>query len=280
MKNWMKIASIGISALCIGVLVYLIFFFGGSVAPDERVVMPELKDYTISFDSDELEYFQGIDFLQGVTAVDENGVELTEDITVSCKPTDRKYEKLLIYSINKAGYKITEFSRVLKLDSSYKGVSVKSTGETLEIPINRLDSITERTVMSELVITDDGFGNACSISVYLPKMDEIGDYVATVTAANIFGDTAECKLAVNVVEAENTTIRLSASSVSLAVGNEFNASDYIVSANHSEYGDVSPYIEINSDVDTSKSGVYTVEYSIKGISQLKDEKAFLYVTVM
>lgn len=280
MKNSVKIISIIVSALCVGVLVYLVFFFGEANAPLESITTQKLTDYEITFETPELEYDKSVDFLDGAKAVDENGVDLTNEITVSCKPTKNISRKVLTYSINKAGYRFKTFERELVISSNYSGPSIKPTGEAIKIPINKLENATQIVAASQSIATDDGFGNPCSISVSLPQIEEIGDYVATVEASNIFGDTAVCKITVSIIEAENTTIRLSASSISIGIGEKFDASEYILSASNDEYSDLTPYIVIDSDVDTSKSGVYTVKYSIQGIPELKDETAYLYVTVM
>ena len=280
MKDSVKIISIIVSALCVGVLVYLVFFFGEANAPQESITTQKLTDYEITFETPELEYKDSVDFLDGAKAVDENGVDLTNEITVSCKPTKNISRKTLTYSINKAGYRFKTFERELVISSSYTGPSIKPTGEAIKIPINKLENATQIVAASQSIATDDGFGNTCSISVSLPQIEEIGDYVATVEASNIFGDSAVCKITVSIIEAENTTIRLSASSISIGIGEKFDASKYILSASNDEYSDLTPYIVIDSDVDTSKPGVYTVKYSIRGIPELKDETAYLYVTVM
>lgn len=279
MNKTIKIITLVTAAICVAVLVYLIFFFGNGNMPENELTTAHLIDYEITLDSNELEYYSGCDFLQGVSAKDENGVDLTEYITVSCKPTSNLHKKLLTYSINKSGYKIKSYERTLAVPKSYTGPSIKANGQTLEIPLNKLDSISAYASYQELISTDDGFGGSCSFSISMPAVEQVGDYAATVTATNILGDTASCKLTVSVTQADGSVIKLSASSISISVGDKFAPEDYIVSCTHEEYGDLRPYISIESNVNTSVSGVYTVEYSIKGIQELQDEKAYLYVTV-
>lgn len=279
MNKTVKAITLIAAAVCVGLLVYFIFFFGNSAVPENELTTARLTDYEITFDTPELEYYPGCDFLQGVNAQDENGIDLTHYITVSCKPTNNLHKKVLTYSINKSGCKIKSFERTLTIPNSYTGPSVTSNGATLEIPLDKLDSISAFAAQQDIISTDDGFGNSCSFNISMPTVDGIGDYVSSVTATNILGDTASCKLAISVVEADTSVIKLSASSVSINVGDSFSAEEYIVSCKHEDYGDLAPYVSINSNVDTSKSGVYTVEYSIKGIKELQNEKAYLYVTV-
>ena len=279
MNKTVKVITLITAAVCVGALIYFIFFFGNTAVPENELTTAQLTDYEITFDTPELEYYDGCDFLQGVKAQDENGIDLSEYVTVSCKPTKNLHKKVLTYSINKSGCKIKSFERTLTIPKSYTGPSVTSNGTTLEIPLNKLDSISAFAANQDIIITDDGFGNPCSFSISTPAIDGVGDYVSSVTATNILGDTASCKLAVSVVEADTSVIKLSASSVNISVGDSFSPEDYIVSCNHEDYGDLTPYVSISNNVDTSKSGVYTVEYSIKGIKELQNEKTYLYVTV-
>lgn len=269
-----------VAILCVVALVYLIFFFGKTNLPSSELTTSTLKEYTISFDTKELKYKNGIDFMQGVTAFDDNGNDLTEYVTVSCKPTDDTFKKTLTYSINKAGYKIDAFERTLLVDSSYKGPSIEIVEPSIEVPIDQIKSLTAIIYSSNAIKTDDGFGGDCGITAIIDETDiSLGDYVATITAQNLFGDTATTKITVTVVNPETSIIKLSASSVTIAKGDSFNPMDYVVSANDDTYGDVKAGVVASQDFDTNKIGTYTIEYKIQGIEELKDEVAYLYVTV-
>lgn len=275
-----KIISVVVAVICVAVLIYLIFFFGDNQKPQEDVVTLSQKQYTISFDADELEYTNETDFMNGVTAQDENGVDLTKYVTVSCKPTKDMRKKKLTYSINRAGYEIESFERILVVSGEYNGPSITYNGTAFEIPIDRLGSISSEIAQSGIVDTDDGFGGKCSLTaVFNNEITEIGDYAVTVTAQNIFGDTASVKVAVSVVEPASSIIKLKASSVSINRGDSFNALDYIISAYDEDLGDVKGNVICDNAIDVNTSGVYTIEYRINGIRELENEKAFLYVTV-
>lgn len=279
MNNKSAIIKAVIGVLCVVALVYLIFFFGNGPKNDEQVTTLALKRYTISFDTSHLEYEKGIDFMQGVSATDENGADLTEFVTVSCNPTDNMYRKTLSYSINKAGYKIESFERALILSPSYSGPTVSAT-DSIEISLDEINNLSSAIQKSGAIQADDGVGNECSISASI-EADEItlGDYVATVTAQNIFGDTATTKISVTVTEPKNSIIKLKASSITINRGDKFDPMEYLLSAKNDEYGDLTPYIVATDNVDTSKSDSYVVEYRIKGIPELSDEVARLFVTI-
>ncbi|MGN0535470.1 MAG: immunoglobulin-like domain-containing protein [Eubacterium sp.] len=280
MKNASRIITAAAGVLCIAVLVYLIFFFGSSSKPEETVVTEKQKEYTISFESEQLEYTKGTDFMEGVSATDENGTDLTREVTVSCKPTKNIKTKTLTYSVNKPGYSINTFERTLVITENYSGPSVTVENVAFEIPIDRIGSLSAEAAKSGIIDTDDGFGGKCSVTVQINAADiAVGDYAATVTAQNLFGDTASAKMIVTVTDAESSVIKLKASSVSLAQGDSFEPMEYVEKAEFGEYGDITGYVTASGNVDTSKPGVYTVEYKIKGIEELKNETAYLYVTV-
>lgn len=268
-----------IAILCVGAIALLVHFASNSFDNEKEFSTSALKQYTISFDENELIYTQGVNFMQGVTAVDENGCDLIKDVTVSIKPTNNIKKKELSYSINKVGYEIKSFSRDLIVRGEYDGPLIKIVNGQVEVPIDQLKSLSAIVNSIDILETDDGFGSPCSVSARINEDEiELGDYVAIVTAENLLGDVATAKLTVTVTEAEGSKIKLSARSITVNAGEKVNPADYIVSCVDEEYGDLTPYIVYN-EINTSKSGRYTITYKIKGITELKDEHASLTVIV-
>lgn len=269
-----------IAILCVLAIVYLVFFFGKNALPISDLSTTGQKEYTITFDSPQIEYYANMDFMDGVKAVDKNGNDLTDFVTVSCKPSSDMYKKVLTYSINKSGYKICTFERELILDKSYKGPSIKVKNFSIEIPLDEAKNISTIVYNSGAISTDDGFGGSCSITAQIQNQDalDIGEYIANVTAQNIFGDTANAKITVTITAPKSSIIKLSTSSITIKRGESFDARSYIQSAYSEEYGDLIAFVNVD-ELDTSKAGIFTIEYTIKGIKELENEKAFLYVTV-
>ncbi len=56
MKNLSKIITIAVAVLCIGILVYLIFFFNGTPEYSIDFQTNEQKEYPISFEGEDLLY--------------------------------------------------------------------------------------------------------------------------------------------------------------------------------------------------------------------------------
>lgn len=269
-----------IAVICVAAIIYLLFFFGKNVAPTSELTTNALKEYTISFSTSQLEYSKNIDFMDGVTAKGDNGEDLTSFVTVSCKPTKDISKKELTYSINKAGYKIATFRRDLVLASSYTGPSIKINESSIEVPLDQAKNLSAIVSASDIITTDDGFGSPCAITAFIKNQEAlaIGDYVATVTAQNVFGDTASAKITVTITSPESSIIKLSASSITIKKGDKIEPTDYVVSAIDESYGDLTPYVTA-TNIDTSKAGIYTIEYKIEGIKELENQIAYLYVTV-
>lgn len=280
MKHIKTLIIIAVCALCAGALVYFIFFFGGAKNDNATVTTSPQKSYEITFDTDTLHYTIGTDLMSGVKATDENGKELTDEVTVSCKPTNNIAVKELSYSINQAGYEIKSYNRRLVIDDAYEGPSIEVLEGNIEIPLNEIENMSQNVSKSGLVVTDDGFGRSCSITaVPSAKIDTAGDYVITITAENMFGDTKSTKLGITVTEATSSIIKLTTSSITLNIGDKFLPQNYIKSAVSKDYGDVTGAVVCTTVVDTSKAGRYVAEYKINGISELKNEVAKLYITV-
>lgn len=280
MKSYGKIATILICILCIGAIVYFVFFFGGAKNENEVLTTIAQKEYEISFDTDILEYDVQKGFMDGVKATDENGNDLTSDVTVSCKPTSNIAIKELTYSVNKAGYALKTYTRKLRIGGEYTGPTITVSNENMEIPLNEVANLSSVISRSNYIDTDDGFGRKCSISAeFSTEVTDIGDYVITITAENLFGDTKSVKTSITVTDPNKSIIKLTTTAVTINVGDKFDPAGYIKSANHEELGDISSAVTYTSTVDTSTPGQYTVTYSFGNIADLKNETATLVVTV-
>lgn len=280
MKNIRMIILAIVSILCVGALVYFIGFFGDAKNEDSSIVSQKLSSYEIVFDTDTLEYDKNTDLMNGVSAMGENGEDLTQYVTVSCKPTKNISIKELTYSINKAGYDINNFTRKLVVNGAYEGPSIAIEDGNIKIALNEINQLSSIVSRSGAIDSDDGFGRKCAITAtFNGDVMGVGEYVATVTAENILGDTKSAKIGVTVVESNSSIIKLSASSITLNIGDTFVPQDYVVEAESKEYGDIKAGVVCDSDVDTTKAGHYTATYIIKGVPELENEKATLYVTV-
>lgn len=280
MKNIRAIILVIISIVCVGLLVYFIGFFGDAKNEDATISSVSKMRYEITFDTDTLQYTKDTDLMTGVSARGENGEDLTKFVTVSCKPTSNIAVKELTYSINKSGYEIKDYTRRLTVDGAYTGPSISIDDGNIEIALNEINQLSSIISRSGAIETDDGFGRSCSITAtFNADVTEIGEYVATVTAENILGDTKSAKIGVTVTESSSSIIKLRTTSITLNIGDEFIPEEYVTEAMSKEFGDMKMAVYCEHNVDTTRAGGYTAVYSFKNIPELKNEKATLYVTV-
>ena len=90
---------------------------------------------------------------------------------------------------------------------------------------------------------------------------EIGAYELTYTVTDTYENTVEAKRTVNVVEIPAPVLTLAGyENMSLFVGGAFSEPGY--AASHELDGDLTDKVEISGTVDTSKSGSYTITYTV------------------
>lgn len=95
------------------------------------------------------------------------------------------------------------------------------------------------------------------------KLSEVGEYRVQIRVTNKMGDTVRLELPVELTERDPNTadITLSAYLVYIDKGSEFDANSYFVGYTvNGIYVENSYAIRTSGNVDTSKSGVYTVDY--------------------
>ena len=96
-----------------------------------------------------------------------------------------------------------------------------------------------------------------------------GDYSASVSLTNSFGDTATYDLPVHIIKKtiSGMEIRLNEYLIYIKSGTEFNPEDYVKEVEFGQTEELVPRedwgINIESNVDTSEAGIYEVSYMIK-----------------
>ncbi len=97
----------------------------------------------------------------------------------------------------------------------------------------------------------------------LPKysFDTVGEYDLQYEISNGVKEEIQT-LHVNVFDDIKPVIQLSKTNVVLEYGSDFNATDYLVKAIDNIDGDILQNVQIDEDVNTSKSGDYLVSYEV------------------
>lgn len=140
---------------------------------------------------------------------------------------------------------------------------------------------------SDGVIMNCVFGNDCMdgdvkhIKVNSNNIDyaTAGNYTISISLINSFGDTASYDLPVHIIKKSyrGLEIRLNESLIYIKSGTKFDPAGFVKEVEWSQEEELIPQkdwgIEIKSNVDTSKAGIYEVRYRIK------KEKDEVYGTV-
>lgn len=130
---------------------------------------------------------------------------------------------------------------------------------------------------SDGVLMNSLYGNDCldddvkHIKVNSSNIDyaAAGNYTISISLINSFGDTATYDLPVHIINKSyrGLEIRLNENLIYIKVGSQFNPEDYVKEVELSQTGELIPRkdwgIQIESNVDTSKAGVYESRYMIK-----------------
>ncbi len=269
-----------LAVVCTFIVIILILFSDIIFAVKDKgsLVNTSAKTVTINFDTDPLVIDgKDIDFMQGVTALDEYENDVTNLVNVSVINENNK--KVLAYSVNGDNYELETFQRGLKL-MNYKLPSITVKKKSYTCDINEIDDYIKSLIADGTISADDGFGNDISSAIYRDNSTQIktaGNYKIPLTLRNAFADTANQTISVKVTGKLKTyNVTLTTETVTIKKNSVFAPNKYIASATDRRGEDVSEQIIYNSEVDLTTVGRYKVYYYIVG----KDDEPAATLTVV
>lgn len=126
-------------------------------------------------------------------------------------------------------------------------------------------------IMDSISGNDQLDGDVKHITINSSDIDyaKAGDYNVSVSLTNSFGDTATYDLPVHIIKRiyNGLEIRLNENLIYIKSGAKFNPTDFVKEVGIYQTEDLMPRedwdLNIQSNVDTSKNGVYEVRYLIK-----------------
>lgn len=269
-----------LAVVCTFIVIILILFSDIIFAVKDKgsLVNTSAKTVTINFDTDPLVIDgKDIDFMQGVTALDEYENDVTNLVNVSVINENNK--KVLAYSVNGDNYELETFQRGLKL-MNYKLPSITVKKKSYTCDINEIDDYIKSLIADGTISADDGFGNDISSAIYRDNSMQIktaGNYKILLTLRNAFADTANQTISVKVTgKLETYNVTLTTETVTIKKNSVFAPNKYIASATDRKGEDVSEQVIYNSEVDLTTVGRYKVYYYIVG----KDDEPAATLTVV
>lgn len=268
MKKALNIIITSISIICAIITVVLILFADTIFQVDSsgNVIITTTESVNISFDTDPL-IIDGTDLslLQGVTAIDENGKDVTN--MVSASVVNDNEQKLILYGINDPNYDLESFERGLQL-KNYEGPSISIKNKNYTCDINDLETYITDMIAEGNIKAKDGYGNDISKNVYIDpstQITESGKQHISLVVKNTFVDMEKKDIEIDITgKVEKNRVILSSESITVRKGNNFSPRKYIATAENGDGEDISDMIVFDNQTDVNVPGSYSVYYYVAG----------------
>lgn len=254
---------------------------------DEVAAEASTEDQTaaIRFESNTLTYDGTGDIdrllMNGVSAVDTDGSDITENITTSMKNGSILTEKTIKYSVKTSDGQKIKKERTLRLEN-YEGPSIQISSNLPPLEESELANSAALLADAGALHAEDGFGNDITSSVdvqYIADETSIGTYVLTFSLTNQFQDYISEKASIK-VKLSSPVIALTRREVTISVNGHFDAMDYVREAVDTDGSKIdTKLIDLSGYVVRDTPGVYEVTYFVTGPESGLYAEATLMVTV-
>ncbi len=275
--------AIGVAALFLLLLLFLTAIYqerqvslgqsGETRRDEERIVL--------SFEPEILEYDGSgpLDLMEGVTAIDPSGRDVTGEVQAVLTADGTGNEKKIRYSVFAENGAETTTTRTLRLEG-YTGPQIQ-VQDPLELTAEDLDDLVHILANRELLTADDGFGNQVLSQVsWVRRRQAKGVYTIRFELRNDYQDaiqvTAEARISGQVSDIE---LELAQTRISIPTGSSFYPMEYVAAASDPQQGDLLSQVKYNSSVDPSRPGSYVVSYTLTSLDGTQEAEAVLQVTV-
>lgn len=274
---WQKIVGAAAVLLLIGLLAAAEFSDRAAVAVRTR----EKETVSIVFEPEILEYDGAgeLDLMEGVTALGEDGRDLTDQVQAVLTPDGQDNEKKIRYAVFTEDGEETTRTRTLCLEG-YTGPDLNVAG-SLELDAGDLEDLVEILKEREELTADDGFSRDASDQVsWVRRRQGEGKYSITFTLRNDFYDEDTCTVEASVSgEVSDIKLELSQTDIVIPAGSEFYPLEYVVSAYDPDFGDISSNLQITGSVDVYTPGSYRLIYTLRSADRTQEAEAMLQVEV-
>lgn len=266
----------------IGCMAALLFFAGKKDrqerAEEENTAAAKV---TISFESETLVYDGSgeLDLMEGVSAVDSEGVDRTEEIEAYLLSDDNLTQKRIRYRLfDEDGREAAKERRLVLMGYAGPALTVE---EDLEMNASDLTDLIGVLGEQGKLSAQDGFARDITDQVTC-RRKKIGaeTYEMRFQVRNEFQDSDEVTVTAHIEgEVRDPVIELYEEEVQLAVGSEWDPYRYIRRADNG-MGDAVDQVRLESSVHIGIPGVYQVTYRLDSYDHTAEAVAVLHVTVL
>lgn len=290
-KKILNIIKYVIVVLSVCVVAFLFIFQG-----DISAYFEELKGADISISADEdlgssyiatpaedLEYdgTGEIDYMDGVTATDTDGTDITDEITFTVIAGDVFNEKTVRYSVFNSNYQLITKDRTLIL-TNYEGPSITMDTD-VDFDEYDLSSIVDDLAEDGILSATDGYGGDITDDIvfsYTLINSNSSLYQVVFSVNNEYGDTDSVSFNTTITADDDVpTVTLKQSSVTISAGSDFDPMEYVDSAVDGNGEDLSDLVLVEGNINLSKTGQYTLTYSVTNSSGQTSPSVSLIVYV-
>lgn len=271
---------VGLAALALLAALFLLAVYKGRSSA-EQTEAKSLGKAAILLESEELVYSGDgmLDLMEGVSALDEEGKDVTDQVQAVLAGESEQNEKRIRYTLHlDSGRTLTE-TRKLHMEN-YQGPSIE-VQSPLTLTAEELPDLIGILQKDGRLRAGDGFGLDITEYVTCRRTWLSGEnYRILFSVSNGYGDTAETTVsAVISGEVEHPELELSVTSVTLSVGEAFDPYSYILSGQDSDGTDRQGDVQVGTVPDTSVPGTYQVAYTLTSSDGMEQVTKYLTVEV-
>ncbi len=221
-----------------------------------------------------------LDLMKGVLVLGPEGEDLTDRVQAILTGKGTMTEKEIRYSVFTEEGTETTVTRKLRM-VNYTGPRLE-VADRIEIDAEDLPDLVKILTEQGDLTADNGFGKdaAYQVSWVRQKQGE-GRYTVEFTLKNEYLDEIRKTAQMRVTgDAQDIELTLRESSLQIAAGSEFYPQDWIETARDPVHGDMTGEVQIESRVDGTTPGQYSVIYTLYSYDMTQKAEAVLRVEVV
>ena len=220
--------------------------------------------------------------MDGVTATDSDGSDITDQVKTSFKATNISDEKTIVYSVKASDGTKLKKERTLRLEN-YDGPFITVSSNLPTLRESELDNAVSTLAENGALHAEDGYGNDITSAVkvnWAADESNVGYFLLNFTVENRFSDNASAKASVQ-AKLSNPVIVLTQTEISIPLNDEsFDVRDYIKTAIDTDGTAIDlESIELSGYIQRDTPGTYPVTFTATGPESGLTAEATMNVTV-
>ncbi len=292
MQIFKRILAISISILSLACLAYIFFaddyldlfqYINPSSDMEQTVSADDQYTITIDVPTASLYYENNdtFDFMQDVSATDSDGNDLTDEVEYIIKAGNGINNKKIEYYIIQNGVSVCSVERDFII-TDYSGPSI-SLNSNISMHATEAQDLMNKLISIGAISASDGLGNDITSTIAYSSdsaLNTAGTYPVKFTVTNQFNDTYTLVYDIGITgSTTEPVIALTATTITLPLGSEFNWRNYLDYATDPVEGDISNRIYIKNNINNLIPGIYTVSYTATNSQGVSSTPAELTVVV-